>query len=146
MALPAIVGRNSKGLTQVTDHHARDEALARLSDIDASGEVSLVVRRRLKDTLTHLLGDDGRALTFVALLGLTCARQSWAVWLASFPSESRPMDLAESAVSGAREGSGQDAVNFGELMAVKTDLENKLLLGENHFRASYPGFASWAVA
>lgn len=83
---------------------------------------------------------------FVAELGLMCAKRAWPVWRAKFPSESRPIDLAESAISGITEGGTSVARFRGEFISVKTYLDNKFLLGPEYFSAIYAGFACWAVA
>lgn len=92
--------------------------------------------------LRHLV--DRRALTFVAVLGLACAKRAWPVWRTAFPYESQPMDLAETAVMSIREENGRGA-DGRDLMKVKANLDNKFLLGQEYFPAIYAGFASWAV-
>jgi Immunity protein Imm5 len=131
---------------RVTDRRVLDEAQAHIRDIDAAGELPLTVRRRLRESLVALLPGDGSALTFVAVLGLACAKRAWPVWRAAFPSEYQPMNLAETAVSRIREGGTSEAWNGRDLMKVKTYLDNKFLLGQEFFPAVYAGFASWAVS
>jgi len=55
------------------------------------------------------------------------------------------MDLAEMAVSSARERSTSGAWGGSELMKIKTYLDNKFLLDKKYFPAIYAGFTSWAV-
>lgn len=128
---------------RVMDHSAMDEAQSHIRDIDTAGELPLPVRRRLRESLVALLPADTDALTFVALLGLACAQRAWPVWQTAFPSESRPMDLAEAAVSGITDRSASGM--RGEFMKVKTYLENKFLLGKEYSPAICAGFACWAV-
>lgn len=103
----------------VMDRRALDEAQAHIRDIDAAGEFPLTVRRKLRESLVALLPGDGRAHTFVAVLGLACARRAWPVWRTAFPSESRPMDLAETAVLSVREEGTPAAWGGSELMKVR---------------------------
>jgi hypothetical protein len=131
---------------RVRDRRALDEAQAHIHDIDTAGELPLTVRRRLRESLVALLPGNESALAFVAMLGLACAKRAWPVWRTAFPSESRPMDLAEGAVSSITEGSTSGAWDGSEFMKVKTYLDNKLLLGQEYSPAVYAGFASWAVA
>lgn len=127
------------------DRRALDEARAHIRDIDTAGELPLTVRRSLRENLVALLPGDGYALTFVAALGLACAKRAWPVWQTAFPAESQPMDLAEATVSSIKEKGIPGARDGKELMKIKTHLENKLLLGREYFPAVYAGFASWAV-
>jgi hypothetical protein len=134
------------------DHRALDLAQARIRDIDTAGELPLIARRKLRASLVALLPSDGDSLTFAAELGLACAelglacaKRAWPVWRTAFPSESRPMDLAEAAVSSAQEEKASGPEDKSELMRVKTYLDNKLLLGQEYLPAVYAGFASWAV-
>lgn len=127
------------------DRRALNEAQAHIRAINAMGELPLAARQQLRESLIALLPDHGRALTLTAVLGFACAKRAWPVWQTAFPSESRPMDLAKSAVSSVSEGSIPGASDRSEFMRVKTYLENKFLLGKESFPAVYAGFASWAV-
>jgi Immunity protein Imm5 len=131
----------------VYDRRAVDEAQAHIRDIDIAGELPLTARRQLKESLAALLPDGHRALTFIGVLGLTCAKQAWPVWQTAFPSESQPMDLAQAAVSGiAKEATSGSPLVRSEFANVKTYLDNKFLLGQKYFSGIYAGFAAWAVA
>ena len=118
-----------------------------IRDIDITGELPLDARRQLKESLAALLPGDDRALTFNGVLGLACAKQAWPVWQTAFPTESRPMDLAQAAVSMITEKrtSGSPWVS-SEFVKVKTYLDDKFLLGREYFPAIYAGFAAWSVA
>lgn len=98
----------------------------------------------MDDLDAHLEGERRRRF-FHGSLGLTCAKRSWPVWLSRFPSELRPVQMAESAVSSLVTNSSGDTVTIRELGGLKTDLDNKLLLGERFFAAVCAGFATWAV-
>ena len=128
------------------DSFALDISQGHIRDIDTAGELPLTSRRELKGILVERLSDDGSPLKFVGLLGLACAKQAWPVWRTAFPSESRPMNLAEAAVLGIKDGGAPAARLGSEFMAVKTYLDNKFLLGSEYFPAIYAGFACWAVA
>ena len=128
------------------DSFALDISQGHIRDIDTAGELPLPSRRRLRESLVRRLPDGRRSLNFVGLLGLACAKQAWPVWRTAFPSESRPMNLAEAAVFGIKEGSDSAGRLGSEFMGVKTYLDNKFLLGSEYFPAIYAGFACWAVA
>jgi hypothetical protein len=132
---------------QVKDRRAVDEAQAHIGDIDSAGELPLTVRRQLRESLAALLPGDDCVLAFNGVLGLTCAKQAWPVWQTAFPAESRPVDLAQAAVSMIMEegASGSPWVS-SEFIEVKTYLDNKFLLGREYFPAIYAGLAAWSVA
>ncbi|HEV2216185.1 MAG TPA: Imm5 family immunity protein [Candidatus Dormibacteraeota bacterium] len=114
-------------------------------EITPAGELPLASRRRLIDNLdAHLAGELGRR-SFHVSLGLNCAKRSWPVWQSRFPAEPKPMQMAESAVSGLLTDARGDTVTIRELGRLKTELDNKFLLGERFFTAVYGGFAAWAV-
>ena len=122
------------------DRRAVDEAQAHIRDIDITGELPLAARRQLKESLAALLPGDDRALTFNGVLELTCAQQAWPVWQTAFPTESRPMDLAQAAVSMITEErtSGSPWVS-SEFVKVKTYLDDKFLLGPRIFSGDLCG-------
>jgi hypothetical protein len=105
----------------------------------------LAARRQLREDLIARMPDGKHALRFIAALGLACAKRVWPVWQSTFPVGSRPMNLAEAAVSGLNKRNVHAVLTERELAAVKTDLDNKLLLGPEYFRAIFAGFACWAV-
>lgn len=130
----------------MTVRRALDEAQAHIREIDKLGELPLPVRRQLRGSLVRLLPRDKDALAFVAGLGLACAKRAWPAWETAFPSESRPMDLAQKAISSIMEENASDSCGTADLVKVKAYLDNKLLLGREYFAAIYAGFSSWAVA
>jgi hypothetical protein len=130
----------------VTDSFASDTSQLFTREIDTAGELPLATRRRLKEDLIGRLPGDGNALRFIAALGLTCAKQVWPVWRTAFPAEFRPMRLAEAVVSSVNQRNVSAVSAEEEFSSVKTDLDNKLLLGPAYFRAIFAGFACWAVA
>ena len=128
----------------VTDHRAVAAAEACQRDIDAMGDLPLPVRRHLVRDLAGLL-DDATAPVFIAQLGLLSAQRVWPAWQSAFPDESRPMDLAQTAVAAAGR-LAEAAKHRRELDAVATYLDNKILLGREHLTAVYAGWAAWAAA
>jgi Immunity protein Imm5 len=129
----------------MTDSRATAEALSHLPDIGATGELPLVSRKALIQDLAILLEDDLQANTFAATLGLTCARKTWPLWQSAFAAERRPMELAEAAVSNAPEVAREKQKYLEYLGQFKSQLDAKLLLGNEYFPAVYAGLAVWAV-
>lgn len=134
-------------MEQVKDRRAVDEAQGHIRDIDIAGELPLAARRQLKESLAALLPGGDRALIFNGVLALTCAKRAWPVWQTVFSAESRPLDLAQAAVSMiTEEGISSSPWVSSECVKVQTYLEGKFLLGREYFPAIYAGFAAWAVA
>ena len=129
----------------MTDRFALDTSQSYVIEIDTAGELPLAARRRLREDLIARLPGDRYALCFIASLGLACAKRVWPVWRTAFPVESRPMNLAEAAVLGINKRNVSAVLTERAISAVKTDLDNKLLLGPEYFRAISAGFACWAV-
>ena len=124
----------------------RERAMKELDAIEASGELPLGARRRLQQWMRGLLGNDSHFQAFRLLLGIMCARRVWSVWQAAFQDESRPLQLAELAVSDALDGRFLSSVGSADLLALRAHLDDKFVLGDDYFPAIYAGFAAWAVA
>jgi hypothetical protein len=120
--------------------------VARAADnLDEYGELPVRVRNRLLDRVLSLLPAEQQRHLFVGTLGLTCAEKSWPVWLEKFPEESGPIDLVRDVVMAVVEQSPMPDVHR-RLDELKVLIDNKLILGDDYFRACYAGSACWAAA
>lgn len=115
------------------------------NDLDEYRELPLRVRNRLLDRLLALLPAERQRQLFIGTLGFTCAERSWPVWLEKFPKESEPLDLVRDVVTAVEEQSPMPDV-YRRLDEVKVLVDNKIILGEEYFRACYACSACWAAA
>lgn len=112
--------------------------------INSSGELPLRVRNRLKQSLRQLLGDEVDFRLVWGELQVRCARYSQWIWKGAFPRDADPIEFAERCLASALEKETQPSLQ--DLARLRTNLENKLLMGGEHFPAVYAGFAGWAAA
>jgi hypothetical protein len=120
------------------------ESQQQVAQIQEDGELPLQVRRRLVEHATELLG---AGQLFRVALSCICAKRAWPIWEDAFPDEPAPMAMAERALAMVteRRRSGP-TVGDQDVLRLKSYLDDKLLLGDEYFRAVYAGFAAWAVA
>ena len=108
--------------------------------ISEDGELPLWKRYSLRDLLKR-----NNDLERWHVLESISAHKVEEIWEQHFPSSRFPIELlriADSVMVGA-----DDVGQLGKLLLeTKSALDEKLLLGEQYFRAVYAGFASWAAA
>lgn len=117
---------------------------ARMALRDASdGELSWASRQRLHHAVeAQWANAPPRIHTFHRSLGWQSALKVWDVWQQSFPDDQQPKTVAEIC-----SGIGTDRpAKLGALARLNTHLDDKFLLGDQHFPAVYAGFSWWAVA
>lgn len=116
------------------------------SAITPAGELPLPTRRQLK-RLIKQFGNAAEGNRRLLRLSAACAKHSAPIWLAKFPGEPWPIELVQLiAEEIERGGDVRTHVDHKMLGKLKTDLDNKLLLGEEYWPSVLAGFASWAVA
>lgn len=122
-------------------HEAIGEATAAIT---GNGDLPLPIRDRLKELVRRLSSNEQAFAHVWAQLQVKSARHVRSIWLDRFPQDAEPILFAEQCFEHRLDA--ERTSDRRGLADLRTELDNKLLLGEGYFPAVYAGFAAWAAA
>lgn len=111
------------------------------STILENGELPFLERQMLRLSMQEEFGDE----VVWCLLEISSARKVWPIWRRNFPNEKAPLELLIEAETQLLKGSTK-SIDIVEIGRIKTQIENKFLLGETVFNSVYAGFSCLAAA